>query len=50
MPDRLKRIFAFFIDWNILYLPALLISFFLSKIVSNQAFAGLAVLLMLALI
>ena len=50
MPDRLKRMIAFVIDWNILYLPALLISFLLSEIASNQALVGLAVLAMLTLI
>ena len=50
MPDRIKRMIAFVIDWNILYLPALLISFLLSEIASNQALVGLAVLAMVTLI
>ena len=50
MPDRLKRMIAFVIDWNILYLPALLIGFLLSEIASNQTLVGLAVLAMLTLI
>ena len=50
MPDRIKRMLAFVIDWNILYLPALLISLLLSALASEQALVGLAVAAMVALI
>ena len=50
MPDRLKRIFAFFIDWNILYLPALLIAFPLSYVATNSELVLLTIFVMLILI
>ena len=52
MPNRIKRMLAFFIDWNVLYLPVVLLMFGLTTIptLTAQPMIGFLVLLMFAML
>lgn len=52
MPNRIKRMLAFLIDWNVLYLPVVLLMFVLTTIptLTTQPMIGFWVLIMLAML